>query len=283
MTEQEKNDLYLKYKKRIYYIANRYHFLDDDIDEIAAWGAIGFVKALNYSEDHPDIPFDALVFSRVKSEIFENYKKDRNKEVSIHAPVSGASEDEVTLENFLSADEILVHDELDILDLIEKALRHEKKADRQVAIDLFLNGLSQTEVVKKHRISSGVITKLKRRAQIKIKKYLVDNDIIEGTVDYLLVNKKNAAKAQSKPVERQPVRKEDYGKIKYIINNYPFLSNCDLAVILDLESSSISQLLEYKTAGYLKTTEDATVYEEVECYLRKWYPGQAAGQLLVIS
>jgi RNA polymerase sigma factor (sigma-70 family) len=284
VTEQEKNDLYLKYKKRIYFIANRYRFLDPDIEEIAAWGALGFAKALNYHEKNPDLSLDAIIFSRVKIEIFDNLKRDRSNEVSMHAPVAVGKDGEgATLESFLAADEVLVHDELDVARLINKALRKEKKTDREIAADLFLFGLDSSAIAKKYNISKGVITKIKRRSQIKIKKYMADNDIIESTVDYLLVSNNNANKQELKHAEYEAIKKQDYGKLKYITNHYPFLSHRDIAIVLGLKTSSISQLLENKTIGYLKIGEDITVHDQVERYVQKWYPGQAAGQLVVIS
>ncbi|PAF34024.1 hypothetical protein CHH69_18035, partial [Terribacillus saccharophilus] len=158
MTEQEKNDLYLKYKKRIYFIANRYRFLDHDIEEIVAWGALGFAKALKYHEENPELPLDAVIFSRVKSEMFENLKRDRSNEVSMHAPVAiGKDGEGATLESFLAADEVLVHNELDVVRLINKALCKEKNTDREIAVDLFLNGLEPSVIAKRYNISKGVI------------------------------------------------------------------------------------------------------------------------------
>ncbi|PAF33937.1 hypothetical protein CHH69_18570, partial [Terribacillus saccharophilus] len=99
---------------------------------------------------------------------------------------------------------------------------------------------------------------------------MADNDIIETTVDYLLVSNNNAHKQELKHTEYEAIKKQDYGKLKYIINYYPFLSHRDIAIVLGLKTSSISQLLENKTIGYLKSGEDITVHDEVERYVQKW-------------
>ncbi|WP_141230053.1 sigma-70 family RNA polymerase sigma factor [Terribacillus saccharophilus] len=282
MTEQEKNDLYQTYKKRIYYMAYRYRFLNREIDEVVGWANIGFVKALNYFEQNPDVPFGSIVYGYMKDEIFSNMNRPSLKIKSLQSSIGNVKGDEgSSLETMIASEEM--QNEIDIEGLFENALTSFADIERKISIDFFLNGLSPTELAKKHRVSRTWITKVQRHSRILLKKYLVDNDIIGETVDYLMATKQPKELENRDAREITPVKKRDYGKIKYILHNYPFLGHRDIAIILKLKTSSISVLLEFSTVGYLKCGEDCSVHDQVERYVQKWYPGQAAGTLEIVN
>jgi RNA polymerase sigma factor (sigma-70 family) len=282
MTEEEKNDLYQQYKKRIHYLAYRYKYISSDTDDIVGWANVGFVKAMNYWEQNREIPFGTIVYVYMKKEIFENMRRPALKVTSLQAPVkAGKNEEGSALESLIASEEM--QNEINIEDLFEKALTSFADIEKDISADFFLNGLSPGDIAKKYRVSRAWITKVQRQSRILLKKYLVDNDIVGDTVDYLVATKQPKENENRDTGVISPIKKNHYGKIKYIVHMYPFLSHRDIAIILKLKTSSIAQLLEYKTVGYLKSGGDESVHEQVERYVRKWYPSYRASEVSLLK
>jgi hypothetical protein len=279
-TEDEKNEIFLKYKKILYSVAYRYRHFDRDIEEVRSWGAVGFAESINYYEKHSETPFPTIAFSRIKSAIVKNYIKNQlynNKSNIQESAVQGKNGDMKSLEEFLVSDEITLT-ERDLYKIFEEALFEEVAASRNVTIGFFLENRELIELAKENHINLAIAKRYCRRGQTLIKSYLVNNDII---VDFLMhPSEKDILRKKIK--KHKPVNSDDFGKIKYLRKFYQYLSLNDIAIILRTSSYAIKSIVEdYPTAEYLKSSVDSSVEKDAIKYIRRWYPEKLASEVTI--
>src|SRR5699024_10943143 len=87
MTDDEKNLLFEKHKRIIYYVTNRYKNMDTHIGESKAWGYLGFAEAVNAYQRKPEAKLVPLIFSKVRTQINTGARKHRitKNDISLQA------------------------------------------------------------------------------------------------------------------------------------------------------------------------------------------------------
>ena len=70
------------------------------------------------------------------------------------------------------------------------------------------------------------------------------------------------------------MKSENYAKLKYVNETFPFLRQKDMANILGVAASQISMAL--KTSNYKVAKADPSIQEHAENYVKKYYPDKAA-------
>lgn len=278
-TEEEKDELVEGHRNIIWYIARRFSFFDDDVEEIAGWGFLGLAEAISNYEENRDINFVDEVFYRAKAEIFRRYRKqdkpksENSLEKELYAGDGGES---FTIAHTLSAENQLTYNEFDMLKMINKAMSRSQEIEKNVVKVWLITGKCIEEIAKEYNITASQAKSISRRGQTLIKKYLVDNDIIS---EYLA----NPASKQKRPIgEIKRVRPEDYGKVRYITINYKDLGSNDISTILNLSSYAVRDLMDYPPTTYRKYKPDASVKAKVDRYYKENYRGRIPSEVITI-
>jgi uncharacterized protein Smg (DUF494 family) len=284
LSDEEKNEMVKKYRNLVYYFSYRYRFFDQDPEEVEGWAFLGLAKAIKYYEDNPSIEFEAIVFSKIKKEIFSQYSKNRNSKskaiTSLQKVIMNGQENgETTLEHFLVDEDQPYIDAENIKQIIEEALFEESDIYRKINLDFLLTNKDAKDIASENGISYLKFKKIQRRGQSLIKNYLINNDII---LDYLGHPDEKQIK-ERKIINHRMITPEDFGKIKYIRKSFPFLNENDISIILNTSSYMIAQLLDYPTSTYIKTSLDDSISKEALRYCQRKYPERIPGPIVVHS
>ena len=305
LTEQEKTDLFNEYKKIVYSVAHRYRFLDTVFDDIAGWGFVGFVIAINRYEKllmesnekkiegaeessaTDTLEFRQILYFEVKAEILRNYrgKPSENSMTSLQGGIyEGEGESSITLDMALVEDRRLEFSEGEILSLMGNALNKETKVDREITIAFYMRNKTIGELSKEFNQSQTYISRTAKRGQAVIKKYLKDHDIlIENTSEES--RRPNSIEAR-KPKKRiqtyNPIKDVDYGKVKYLISNYPFLSIDEMAKLVNVSPFSLLELLSFPTVKFSGAGSDDSIEIEAKKYVDLLYPERIPSEVITI-
>jgi RNA polymerase sporulation-specific sigma factor len=279
LSEQEKNELVMKYKRIVYYIGNRCDFLDKDKEEIIGWGFYGLAKAINDFEKDRDICLEAVIFSKIKSEVFRHYSQNRRpkSEVSLHLDFnSGKDGNSRTLEDLIASENQLSFTLNEIRNMIEEAIFEEKPKNKKIILDWLFAEKSIDEIAKESGISQTLVKRTQRRGHALIKQYLINNDVILEN----LLDPSEEQKKEKKTTNCKKISSFDYGKLKYMQKNFPFLNVNDLAQIMCASSYEIMKLFDYPTSEYVRVSADQSIHEKVIMYIKRKYPERLPGEVI---
>lgn len=280
LSDDEKNALVLKYQKIVFWMANRYRFFDPEIEEVQAWCFLGLAKAINTYEENPDRDFPTLAFPIIKTEIYSQYKKKRvllNEKSLDEKVLAGKDGKGQTLGELLPDNHSIMFDENDIQSMVEEAIFEESVVNQKIILDWLLTQKELEDIAKEHTVSLTIVKRTVRRGQILIKQYLVNNDII---LDYLNHPSQDREKPPRKCVNNK-ISPNDYGKIKYIKRNFPYLSVADIATLLDTSSLYINELLNYRPTTYISAQVDESIGQVVLEYVKNKYPERIPGEVVI--
>ncbi|WP_342432626.1 hypothetical protein [Neobacillus sp. FSL H8-0543] len=282
-SNEEKNDIVLKYQKIVIYSANKFRFLDPDLEEIKGWSYLGFAEAIQYFEENREEDFAEIAFKKIRSEIVKHYSKKNNRflqqrTISLQSQINNSKDDgdELTLEGTISDENSIFIDDKDIRKMIEEALFEEPVIYKKINMDWLLSQKELNDISKEYKVTLVNIRKILRRGQALIKSYLVNNDII---LDYLSFPSE-IRKKEEKIINHKIVSPEDLGKIKYIIKNFPELEVNDIAMIINTSAYMVFKLLEYPTASYVRASPDDSIREKTMRYCKKKYPERLPGKVI---
>lgn len=273
VTEEDKNELYIRYKRIVFYVANNYRHLDSaDIEEIRGWGFVGFVEELNKyaevanetdeliepSERHTLFP--SIAFPLIRGAIRDQYLKRSSEKghVSLDSTID-YEDSSALLSETIAYEKRLDYRLCDIVNLLREALKQLPIIDRKTVTYNLMGDDSLWEFSKKFKKPKPYITRAIRRGQALIKKYLADMDIIV-----------EQSYADLKPVITlrlyKSLSKDEYRKFKYIRTKYPFLSVNQIAEFLDIHPYTLLETPNYPTYEYRRVGIDETIEEEVYKY-----------------
>lgn len=279
LTDEEKNNLVLKNKGIIIYMANKYRSLDE-FEELEAWCNLGFSKAINKHKIDSSINFASTAFREIKSTIIQHYYRSRKEskcKTSLNEPLFTSPDgSEFTLEDSVSED-IFRFNENDIIDMLGQSLFEEQGVEKNITIDYLMQGKTIQKLSRENDMTALQIRRIVRRGIDLIKIYLSNNDIIS---DFLLYP---TEEKQIKNREYKKVTKNDCEKIKYIRRGYPGISINDIAILTGVESYVIQNLIDFPTGVYLRSMPDNSIKEKVEQYYSEKFPERVPGEVIIIN
>lgn len=279
LSDEEKNELAIKHQNIAYYIANRYRFFDTDPEEVQGWAFLGLAKAIAFYDENRDIDFSFVAFSRVKSEIWNHYKKKSQPRsiISLENQIQMRNGgDSMTIADLVGEEDNVVITEKDLYEIINQALFEEPILYKKIVIDYLMSEKSLDDMVSDYELPKSAISRIQGRGRNLIKRFLINNGIIlEFATDPI---------RSMEPKPKQDYRKitaEDYGHVKYLRVNYPHLKSNDIAKIINTSSYMISSLLDYPTTAYLKAVPDDSIKEKAIHYCNDKYPERMPGEVKV--
>ena len=277
LSEEEKNELVLKYKGIVHYYGNRYRFFDPEIDEVKAWGYLGLAKAIHRYENELDVEIKTIVFSTIRKEILGQYNKNRRpkSESSLQQVTFAGDSSDLTLESLITDDSITIS-EHDIRMLIVDSLIMESEQFKKIVMDYLFTPKDVEKIAEENNVSQIMAGRTRRRGRALIKQYLVNNGII---LDHLLTPDHEKGKMIS---NHEGILSSEFGRIKYIKKYYSFLNENDIAALVNASPYMISNLLDYPSAKYLQTGTDDSVEEKVIHYCQRRYPGRLPSEVITI-
>jgi DNA-directed RNA polymerase specialized sigma subunit len=279
LSELEKNELVQKHEGIVQAIAYKYRYFDRDFDDIKGWGFVGLAKAILAYEKDRECDLVSLIFVKVKQEIYSQYKKAKISpflQTSLQAELLKDSTG-YALDDLLSDENALVFSEKDMKSMVATALFEETEISRKVTMDYLFTQKELKDIAKENRLSEVLVKRTVRRGQALIKNYLVDNDII---LDYLM-HPNEERKKQKNIINHKKIFPQDYGKVKYIGINFPYLTANDLAILLDTSSYAVTELWNYPTTAYIRALPDDSIRNQVLKYCKRKYPERLPGPLMV--
>jgi RNA polymerase sigma factor (sigma-70 family) len=282
LSENDKNELVEKYKNIVFYYVKKYRYLDEEKDDIAGWGFLGFAKALDQYDKNRGLDFVSLVFSEVKMAIYSCVIRKRYKpksEQSLQVQIlEGKDGSVLTLEETIPDDSCFSFTMDDIRNMVEEALFEETNKSTRIVMDWLFADKSIEQLAKENNISQTLITRTQRRGKALIKNYLINNDII---LDYLM--DPNEKQRKEKMIfNHKKITKDDYGKIKYLKRNFSFFTINDIALLINTSSYAVMQLLDYPTTDYMKSCIDPSIHQNAIKYTMKKYPERMPGDVTVL-
>jgi hypothetical protein len=277
LSDEEKNELVLKNLKIVIYSANKFRFLDPDLEELKGWSYLGLAEAIKYYEEHREEDFANIAFKKTRYEIIKHYSKKnyrylQQRTISLQSKNNKGNDDgeELTLEGSISDENSILFSEKDIKRMIEEALFEEPINYKKINMDWLFSQKEMKDISKKYKVTLVNIRKILRRGQALIKNYLVNNDII---IDYLS-HPSEEKKKEEKIFNHREILPEDLGKVKYIVKNYPDLEVNDIAFVLNTSAYMIFKLLEYPTTAYVRALPDESIKGNVLRFIQRKYPGR---------
>lgn len=270
LTNNEMNDLYEEHKGIIYYMANRYRHLDDDLEELIGWSNLGYAKAMFKYQSDNNIHLVNTVFSEIQDIIRQVYYRGSTKGTS-ESSLYIMTEDGTELIDFM-AEEFFSYSEREIAKMIEQALFEEEVVDRGIAIDSILRDKQVNEIANETKLPKLRVRRSITKGEILLKQYLSNNGLIS---DYLLYGKARKAKVH----DYIRITTEDMAKIKYMKLYHQHLKIYDIAKILNLDYYPISVLFEYPTTNYLRVVPDESIKNKVETYCKIHHPERMASKV----
>lgn len=267
LTDDEKNMIVKEYEGLVRKLARRYSFFDTDPEEVLGFAFLGLAEAINSSERNVEYEGElnaTAVTLRVKSTIFKAYSKrsreSRNK--SMHAQ-AGEGENEYTVEDSLADEKTLRYSASEIRSLVMQALEPMEENERLALVANLLDGLSMEKSAKKHEVNLKTFSKMKRRGIAIIKKYLLDNAIVEN-IEMIEKYRYNGQRLKSLSIEK-------IKKIKYL-RYQGFLTINDISAILNVNSFQVNELFYLSTARFKNAEADPSVHDEMVAYVKAKYP-----------
>lgn len=164
--------LYLKNKRLMYHIANKFSNLRFEYDDFIGCGDLAFTKA--FKSFNPDKCKWATYFSRIMVNEILIMNRKRNKEVSLIFLDTVVCKDMdfniLTIQDVIKSKEDVAEEVVNKVTLEEilKSLRGTKTLKLEV-FKLYLQGVKQREIARKFNISQSYVSRVIKRMNINIK------------------------------------------------------------------------------------------------------------------
>lgn len=262
-------ELLQKHIAIIRYMANKYRYLDE-YDDLISWGYIGFMNAINEQKEKLELELAPLIFKHIKlvyiKEYFNKQQEMSERNVSTSEKMVGKDgiEGDELLDSFEG--ESFHYTEQDIKQMLIESLFEESDLSRDLIIDFFLGGMSTEELQMEYNIKPNQISKIIRKGSSLIKRYLINNDLIN---EWAMDPRESIIK-KIEPIKA--LTAEQCRQLKYIRKTYPLLNRYDLANVLDCDIRSINYTLDYPTTTYIRYGLDESINDVAINYIKKHYP-----------
>lgn len=275
LSEEEKTNLVLDHKRIIYYMANRYRFIENDFDEAIGWCYLGMANAIAEYQQDTSEEFSDIAFREISKVLKNAYFKtsQRYEYSSLDEPVKGY--DDLTLGDSLTTESDF-YDAQDIYRMIDEALFEEEIESKEMLLDYLIEEISMNEISDKRNHRLPYVRRVIRRSIELLRLYLLNNDIIS---EYLLYPSTEGHKIK----EYKPLDNIDRGRIKYLNKAYPFLRAYDLGIILNIDAQSIATVVDYPTSSYVRAIPDETIEKQAIEYCKQNYYERLPGELVVYN
>ncbi|MFY0516623.1 sigma-70 family RNA polymerase sigma factor [Lysinibacillus sp. UGB7] len=187
LTKEEKEVYTMKNISLIHYMVNKFRNTKVDPDELASAGAIGFANALNKFDTSQQVKFSTYAVNCIRNEILHLLRKERNtisRDISMETVLSKDKYgDVVTIGKLLCVEES-GRDKMDskmelALDIekLSSVMQDLNKVERFIIENRFgLGGQSvhtQYEIADEIGVSQSNVSKIERRALVKLKRELI--------------------------------------------------------------------------------------------------------------
>lgn len=277
LTEDEKDSLVEEHKGIVYHMANKYRYLDNDIEEVRAWCYLGMAMAIDEYDKDREHSFAPIAFTQIKLVIYGHFFNKNRKQIedNLDAPAfTGQDGDVLTLGDMIP-DDNYHYSEKDIVHMIDDALSEQPTLHKELTIDYFINDKDFLYLVKASGMNTLNIKRTINKCKRLIKTYLVNNGIISA---YLLYPIKEY---EFKNHVYEKVTKEESAKIKYVRKHYEQLNINDIANLMNLDPYVVLQVVSYPTREYIRCVPDETIRHKADQYCIENYPEQVPSEVKV--
>ncbi len=178
-------NLLVEYNLRLVaHIAKKYYAPGRDMDDLLSIGTIGLIKAVNTFDNKKGRRLATYASRCIENELLMRLRQERkeSKEISIHEPIGTDKEgNEICLMDIISGDDESMLDNLMQKDSIYKISQVftsclDKKEQQVIALRYGLLGkreLTQREVAKLLSISRSYVSRIEKKALLKLRSALI--------------------------------------------------------------------------------------------------------------
>jgi RNA polymerase sigma factor (sigma-70 family) len=280
LSDEEKNELVLKSKNIVYYMARKFSFFDRDFEELVGWAYLGLAYAIDDYDQQSDVSFANLAFSKIKSVYYGHYKRqDTHKNpMSLQATIFKSTKgSELSLEGLVADKTSLFLEDKDIELIVKKAVSQMDETSQSIILDFYFRGYETDEIKRKYNASPAALRKITRRGKSLIKRWLSNNDLVSDSLT-------EGINSEAKKVPSSyNIKTDDLRKIKYLRHQFSFLSIKDISSITDIPMFNVSMLYDNPTSDYLLCGPDDSIHEKATSYCKEKYPEKLPGEVRKIA
>jgi len=288
-------------KKFSFYIAKKFANTNVEIDDLAGYAQIGFLKAYHTFDPSKDIKFATYSSRCMINEILMFLRRNK-KHAYIDSLdrilITDGNGNGITLREIIPSDEN-IEDEVE-LSMISTSVKDFvfslPERDRLIIIMKFEEGKTQAEIGNALGISQSYISRICKRLRNRIKRYIEKGEGVVNkpkivNLNPKLVNKPIAKKIipptpkietpkietiKDAPKINKPIIKEmenmtkanpKISQVKFINENYPQLKAKDIAIILGVGQNTVATYKFHSKSEDIKP--DASIKDAVEAYIAK--------------
>lgn len=160
------------------HIVKKFEATGHDIDDLIGIGTVGLIKGIDTYSENKKVKLATYAAKCAENEILMYFRADKknNKNVSLYEEISYDKEgNKITILDILKTDDIDYAEEIyknDNIKLLQQYIKILTKREREIIEDRYgLNGkdeLTQKEIAKKLNISRSYVSRLEKRATMKI-------------------------------------------------------------------------------------------------------------------
>ncbi len=178
-------NLLVEYNLRLVaHIAKKYYAPGRDMDDLLSIGTIGLIKAVNTFDNKKGSRLATYASRCIENELLMRLRQERkeSKEISIHEPIGTDKEgNEICLMDIISGDEegmlesLMLKENLDKISQIFTSCL-DIKEQQVIALRYGLSGkreLTQREVAKLLNISRSYVSRIEKKALLKLRSALI--------------------------------------------------------------------------------------------------------------
>lgn len=250
-----------------HWIARRFQNTGVDQEDLASIATVGFMKAYNTFDPDKNIKFATYASRCMDNEILMFLRRNKRHAYGTTSIDDAINVDwdgnELTLMDVLDSGEDVLGS-LEQRDTLQTALDFIKslpERERSIIEMRFIEEKTQAEVAEALNISQSYISRLERKVQRKVKAFTETGKV---------------GNARLKPVTNLKESVDDMskvktGQVKYIMENYPWLKQADIARIFGVTSPAISTHVNVIKSGRAVDMDDS-IEPQVQAYLHPHVP-----------
>lgn len=176
--KEARNKLIEHNLRLVAHIVKKFEATGHDIDDLIGIGTVGLIKGIDTYSENKKVKLATYAAKCAENEILMYFRADKknNKNVSLYEEISYDKEgNKITILDILKTDDIDYAEEIyknDNIKLLQQYIKILTKREREIIEDRYgLNGkdeLTQKEIAKKLNISRSYVSRLEKRATMKI-------------------------------------------------------------------------------------------------------------------
>jgi RNA polymerase sporulation-specific sigma factor len=274
--------LYLKNKKFIHHLANKYFSMGFTRDDIVSFCNTGYMKA--YRSFDPSKGFLWITYASrcMENEIMmENRKVKRERltlSTSMAAKTSEKDGNELTIGDLITNDEDveILNDEIAAINEVFGIYLKKEQNERLLYIfnEYFLKGRLQADIAAELNISQSIISRGYKKIVEKLRIIAVSINLIPSATIAKPIKKIRTEVHLSPPQKQQ---------IYYVLVNYPELGTKAVAAIVGTDHVATSLYIHrINIAYYVSIVADDSIEDEVQKYLQEYYPERMPSEVALV-